>query len=133
MAVKTVLNIEDTALKHIAIVRALNKSGVATVEWAKTGEEGIEMMETSIRGGNPYDLIITDMHFPFRGQDDWQAGTNVIMELRKRGIEVPVVVCSSCPYKEPLAVDNIFYKQGENTRHFSGEMNRRLENIHMRC
>ena len=24
-----------------------------------------------------------------------------------------------------------FIKQGENTRHFSGEMNRQMENIHM--
>lgn len=28
--------------------------------------------------------------------------------------------------------DGQLYKQGENTRYFSGEMNRRLENIHMR-
>ena len=26
---------------------------------------------------------------------------------------------------------NCFYLKGENTRHFSGEMNRHLENIHM--
>lgn len=109
MLVKTVLNIEDTALKHVAIARALDKSGVALVEWAKTGDEGIEMIEKSIREGEPYDLIITDMHFPFQGQDDQQAGTKVIMEIRKRGIEIPVVVCSSRSYKEPLAIDNIFY------------------------
>lgn len=109
MIVKKVLNIEDTILKHVAVARALNKSGVAFVDWAKTGEDGIEMIEKAISDGKPYDLIVTDMHFPIYGRDDLQAGTKVIMELRDKGINTPVVVCSSHSYKEPLALDNIFY------------------------
>ena len=111
MVVKKVLNIEDKALKHVAVARALNKSGVAFVDWAKTGDDGIKMVEKAIVEGKPYDLIITDMHFPIYGCDDVYAGTKVIVELRNKGIDVPVVVCSSHPYIEPLAVDNIFYNQ----------------------
>lgn len=109
MIVRKVLNIEDTVLKHIAIARALDKCGVSVVEHAKTGDEGIQMVERSIQENEPYDLIITDMNFPFQGQDDPQAGKKVIMALRERGIDIPAVVCSTHSYREPLAVDNIFY------------------------
>ena len=67
------------------------------------------MIEKAITDGKPYDLIVADMHFSIYGCDNLQAGTNVIMELRGKGIDTPVVVCSSHPYKETLAIDNIFY------------------------
>lgn len=111
MIVKRVLNIEDTTLKNVAITRALNKAGVPFVDWAKNGDDGIEMVENSIKNDKPYDLIITDMHFSIFGKDDIQAGTKVIEELRRRNIEMPVVVCSSHPYQEPLAVDNIYFNE----------------------
>ena len=109
--VKKVLNIEDTAFKHIAIKRALNKAGVLFVDEAATGDKGLAMIETSIAEGNPYDLVITDMHFPIYGEDDVQAGMKVIHELKRRGIEIPVVVCSSLRYNIPEVVECIFFNQ----------------------
>ena len=111
MAVRRVLNIEDTTLKHVAIARALNKAGVPFVDWAKNGDVGIKMIENSIKDGKVYDLIITDMHFPIYGEDDFQAGTKVIAELRKRNIDIPIVVCSSHRYNIPEAADCIFYNE----------------------
>lgn len=111
MEVKKVLNVEDTTLKHVAIGRALNKAGVRFVEWAKNGDDAIELVEQSIGEDKPYDLIITDMHFPIYGELDDQAGTKLIQELRNRNIDIPVVVCSSVRYNEPGAVYNIFYNE----------------------
>ena len=96
--IKRVLNIEDTTIKHIAIVRALNKERIGLIDHAITGDKGLEMIEKSIADGNPYDLIITDMHFPIYGELDSEAGIKVIEELQKREINIPVVVCSSLRY-----------------------------------
>ena len=111
MAIKKVLNIEDTTLKHVAIARALNKSGVPFVEWAKNGDVGLEMIENAIKEEKPYDLIVTDMHFPIYGQDDYKAGEKVITELRNRNIDIPIVLCSSVRYNVPEATECIFFNE----------------------
>lgn len=123
--VKRVLNIEDTVYKHIAIKRALNKAGVPFVDVAKTGDIGFEMIDVSIAEGKPYDLIITDMHFPIYGQDDIQAGMKVIEELKRRGVEIPVVVCSSVRYNIPEAAECIFYN--ERSRDIDEDIREMLE------
>lgn len=125
--VKRVLNIEDTVFKHIAIKRALNKAGVGFVDNATTGDKGFEMIEISIKEGNPYDLIITDMHFSIYGQDDVQAGMKVIEELKRRGIEIPVVVCSSVRYNIPEAVECIFYN--EKSRDIDADISEMLKQL----
>lgn len=109
--VKRILNIEDTVFKHIAIKRALNKVGVLYVDEATTGDKAFKMIEASIAEGKPYDLIVTDMHFPIDGEDDVQAGIKVIEELKRRRIEIPVVVCSSVRYNIPEAVECNFYSE----------------------
>lgn len=110
--IKRVLNIEDTAMKHVAIVRALNKARIGLIDHAATGDEGLELVEKSIADGKPYDLIITDMHFPIYGEIDPEAGMKVIAELQKREINIPVVVCSSVRYVNiPGAVHCIYYNE----------------------
>ena len=111
MAINKVLNIEDTTLKHVAIARALEKAGVKQVEWAENGDVGIDMIVKSIEADLPYDLIITDMHFPIYGADDVSAGMKVISELKKRNIDIPVVVCSSLRYSVAEAKECILYNE----------------------
>ena len=109
--VKKVLNIEDTILKHIAIKRALNKAGIGAVDHAATGDKGLEMIDTAIKEGKPYDLVITDMHFPIYGELDDQAGLKIIEELKRQEIDTPVVVCSSVRYNIPEAQECIYYNE----------------------
>lgn len=125
--VKKVLNIEDTIFKHIAIKRALNKAGVLFVDEATTGDKGLSMIETSITEGDPYDLIITDMHFPIYGEDDVEAGMKVIRELKRRKIEIPVVVCSSLKYNIPEVVECIFFN--EKSRDIDEDIREMLKKI----
>ena len=127
MSIRKVLNIEDTALKHVAIARALNKAGVPFVECAKNGDIGIEMVEKSIKDNRPYDLIITDMHFPIYGEDDFQAGIKVIRALHDRNINIPIVVCSSVRYNVPEAADCIFYN--EKSRDIDSDIREMLEKL----
>lgn len=110
--IKRVLNIEDTAMKHVAIVRALNKVRIGLIDHATTGEQGIEFVEKSIAEGKSYDLIITDMHFPIYGEIDPEAGMKVIEELKKREIDIPIAVCSSVRYGNiPGVVQCIYYNE----------------------
>lgn len=112
MQVKKVLNLEDTMSKHAAVLRSLNKCGIQNVDHAATAMEGLAMMEASIEEGVPYDVIVSDMYFPiFPRERITDAGNYVIEELRNRGIDVPIIVCSSCRLHIPEIVGCIHYNE----------------------
>lgn len=115
MIVRKVLNIEDTMSKHVDIVRALNRCGVPNVVHAATAVEALDMIEKAIEGGMPYDVIVSDMYFPISpcGMET-QAGMYVIEELEARGIDVPVIVCSSARMVIPDIVGCIHYSPYRN-------------------
>lgn len=115
MIVRKVLNIEDTMSKHVDIVRALNRCGVPNVVHAATAEEALDMIEKAIEGGMPYHAIVSDMYFPISpGGMETQAGMYVIEELEARGIDVPVIVCSSARMVIPDIVGCIHYSPYRN-------------------
>lgn len=96
MKVIKVLNIEDMAAKHAAIYRALERCGVSIIDCADNANDGLDMIEAAIVEGKPYDVVVSDMYFPIsKGGIEAQAGMYVIEELQARGIDVPVIVCSS--------------------------------------
>ena len=110
MVVRKVLNIEDLATKHVAIRRALEKCGVPFVDHADNAVDGLDMVEAAIAEGKPYDLVVSDMYFPMsKGGMEVQAGKYVIEELQARGIQVPVIVCSSARMVIPEIVGCIHY------------------------
>ena len=110
MIVRKVLNIEDTMSKHVDIVRALNRCGVPNVVHAATAVEALDMIEKAIEGGMPYHAIVSDMYFPISpGGMETQAGMYVIEELEARGIDIPIIVCSSARMVIPEIVGCIHY------------------------
>lgn len=110
MIVRKVLNIEDSPSKHVAVRRALERCGVPYVDHADNAVDGLDMVEAAIAEGKPYDLIVSDMYFPMsKGGMEVQAGMYVIEELQARGIDVPVVVCSSARMVIPEIVGCIHY------------------------
>ena len=111
---KKIINIEDTTEKHWAINRALNWNGCPNAELAKNAETGIAMIEEMIATGNPYELLILDMHFPVNGTDDTKAGLYVIGELKNKNIKIPIIVCSSLRYNIPEIVGCIFYNKSRD-------------------
>ena len=115
MVVRKVLNIEDYMMKHVDVVRALNRCDVPNVDHAMTAVEGLDMIEAAIEEGKPYHAIVSDMYFPISpGGYETQAGMYVIEELRARGIDVPVIVCSSARMVIPDIVGCIHYNPIRN-------------------
>ena len=110
MIVRKVLNFEDLPSKHVAVRRALERCGVPNIDHADNAVEGLDMIEAAIAEGKPYDLIISDMYFPVsKGGMEVQAGMYVIEELQARGINVPIIVCSSARMVIPEIVGCIHY------------------------
>lgn len=115
MVVRKVLNIEDLPTKHVDVLRALNRCGVDRVDHAATAVEGLDMIEAAIAEGKPYHAIVSDMYFPISpGGMETQAGMYVIEELEARGINVPIIVCSSARMVIPDIVGCIHYRPYRN-------------------
>ncbi len=74
-----ILVVEDEQKTSAYLKRGLEENGFV-VDVAHTGEDGSHLAETQ-----PYDLIVLDVLLP--GRDGWK----VVTELRRRGIETPVL------------------------------------------
>ena len=110
MQVRKVLNIEDDPAKHVAIRRALERCGIPYIEHADNANDGLDMIEAAIAEGKPYHVVVSDMYFPMsKGGMEVKAGEYVIDELQARGIDVPVIVCSSARMVIPEIVGCIHY------------------------
>lgn len=83
-----VLNFEDSVYKANAIRKILgNRCGVASVEQVSNVEDGLKMLKDAESAGEPFDLIITDMHFPMRSGaiSDTEAGEKLVQILQAQG------------------------------------------------
>ena len=69
-----VIHLEDSVDKHMKVCRELQKIGVISVEWATSVSEGLEKIEAARQEGAPYELVISDMHYPIRRGEaaDWE-------------------------------------------------------------
>ena len=103
--------IEDDIMKYMSVVRFLKQLGIDKIDSADTAQKGVEMIEKAHVSGEDYDLLILDMHFNFYGRDDIEAGEKTMQLLRDKGIDTPVIFCSSQNWKIPGAVGNIFYNE----------------------
>lgn len=118
--IKKIINIEDTVIKHCEINRALQYNGYPEAACAQNAEEGLDMIQAAIDAGEPYELLITDMEFPVNGRIDSNAGMAVMEELVRKGINIPVIVCSSLRYnfagdkKHPNVVGCVFYNKNRD-------------------
>lgn len=115
--IKKIINIEDTVIKHCEINRALRYNGYPDAVCATDAEEGLDMIEAAIAEGEPFELLITDMEFPVNGSIDPKAGVFVMEELERKGIEMPIIVCSSVRYnfsEQKNVVGCVFYNKNRD-------------------
>lgn len=115
--INKIINIEDTVIKHCNINRALQYNGYPTAVCAKNAEEGLSMIDEAISKGNPFELLITDMEFPVNGIIDSNAGVFVMKELERKGIQIPIIVCSSIRYdfsEQANVVGCVFYNKNRD-------------------
>lgn len=126
MAVQKVINIEDTVIKHNQIKKALKSFGVKEIFWAKDAESGIAEIEDAIAKGQPYDVLVSDMHFKYEGKDDLKAGEKTLHALRAKGIETPVIFCFLQNWLVEGAVAAVFYNE---RRYWEDDLKKALDKI----
>ena len=108
-----VLHLEDDAMKYANIQRVLNRGGVTDIVWEKNVADGIETIEDAIMDHNPFDLIITDMHYPMKYGEKpvWDAGEHFIAKMQAKNIKTPIIVCSSINEKITNILGNVWYQE----------------------
>ena len=106
-----VLIIDDNVFKANDIRKALEFCGVRNVTNVWDQESAWEEIERADQLGRPFGLVVTDMHYPVKkGEDaDWRAGEIFLEEVQRRGMSLPVIVCSSMNLNLPLAYGCVWY------------------------
>ena len=113
---KKVLIAEDNVLKYIAVTRALEFNGIHDILYVGNQEEVWEEIEKAEQSGEKIDLIVSDVHYPlYKGEEaNTEAGFILLNEMEKRGIKIPVILCSSQNYREPKALGCIWYNKSRS-------------------
>lgn len=108
-----VLIIEDNVFKAMDITRALEFSGVRDITRVRDQEAAFEILYQSVEGEMPFNLIVTDMHYPLaKGMEaDYDAGFILIERLKEEEINIPVIICSSRNYTEPGIWGTVWYNE----------------------
>ena len=106
MDIIKIMYVEDNTMKYMSVTRFLNRIGIYYIKHATNSEEALRFVENE-----KFDLIMLDMHYKFEGKDDQQAGEKTMQYLRKKGIETPIIFCSSRNWRIPGTLGNIFYNE----------------------
>lgn len=105
------LQLDDSNSKRLAVKMVLRSIGVRDCDWFTSIEEGVEALEKAIREGDPYDAVISDMHYPIQknGVADWKAGKYLIALLQEKEITVPVIILSTSRLRIENAWRTLWY------------------------
>lgn len=112
-----ILNLEDNVFKHHDICRAIERGSFENLKIDCVGNlaDGLSKIEGAISKGKLYDLIITDMWYPEKsGGADNNSGEILIKEVRERGWDVPIILCTSVNYCYPGILGSIHYSEKED-------------------
>ena len=124
MDIKKIMYVEDNTIKYMNVCRFLNRIGIYDIRHATNSEEALSLVEKE-----KFDLIVLDMHFEFEGKDDHQAGEKTMQCLRRNGIEIPIIFCSSRNWKIPETLGNIFYNECRDWEYEALELFQKLKAI----
>lgn len=108
-----ILHLEDSVMKHLSILKAIEKAVAVEVDWVTDMASGIEKIDKAITNGVPYDLAITDMHYPLSPgvKADWEAGDFFVDVVRQRYDNLPVIICSTHNMKNPKAYGCVWFNE----------------------
>lgn len=95
------------------LFRFLRNQNVKRIEWAMDAEKAMRIISDSM-STEPFDLILSDMHFNYYGKDDRNAGVKLLCLIQEKGYSIPLVFCSSQNWKIEGALGNIFYNPNRN-------------------
>lgn len=90
-----ILVVDDERLVLRSIEKTLLRAGF-DVETAADTSTALEMFKEAREGGDPYDMAIVDLHMPnFKGEDDPNAGLDLLSSLVAEDEKLPVVVLTA--------------------------------------
>lgn len=106
-----IIQLEDSVMKHSAISRVIKNVVPAEIDWVTDMYSGIKKIDEAYRSGIPYDLAITDMHYPLSpgGEADWEVGDIFVDIIGTKYLNPPIVICSTHNRKNPYAYDCVWY------------------------
>ncbi len=124
-----ILYFEDDVFKHADVVKAVNAAGPQEVVWVKNMEDGFGKLQEAQQEGKPFQLIITDMCFPLfeGGPESIRAGQEVMDGLEKRGLDIPVIICSSLNIRSARAYGSVWHSDISDWDLELAEMIRKLQ------
>lgn len=113
-----ILIVEDTIIKYSRIKRTLKNLIFGEITHAKALEPAKKMFAEALEKGEPYDLIITDVHFPLEeyGQEVSDAGFQMIDFVKERNPEQPIILCSSVRYSSQGILGAVLYSDKTDLR-----------------
>jgi len=110
-----ILHLEDDVFKRKRIERVLCSAGVNNSIWVKNLEDGIICIEEAQSKSEPYELIISDMYYPLKnGGREAEAGTELLSILKNKGIDTPVIICSSARLRIREAYGCLWYSENSD-------------------
>ena len=108
-----ILHLEDNVMKQIAITRVIQSVADAEIIWVSDMASGIEKIEEALKQDEPFDLAITDMHYPLSkvSESDLEAGETFIAEVKNRKWNLPVIICSSVNRRNDDVLGCVWYHE----------------------
>lgn len=124
------LVIDDSVFKASDIGRALEAAGVGKIEKATHQAKAWDLIYASLANNEPYDLIVTDMHYPLEGgwgvESDPEAGFKLIEQMKKEGINIPTIICSSHNFQTEDIFGSVWYAEQTDLRYEFHELVQKL-------
>jgi len=108
-----VLHLEDNGVKHATITRVVKDTVRAQVDWVQDVESGMKKIAEAKLEGKPYDVAITDMHYPLEpdGEADHLAGEKFLAKVIEAGEKLPVIIMSTHNMTEKDAFGCVWYRE----------------------
>ena len=108
-----VLIVDDDVFKGLEIKRALEFNGIRNIEIVRNQESVWDKIDAAKENGKSINLIVTDMHYPLapRLEADPDAGYKLIERMKERGIEIPIIICSTRNFVSEDVLGTVWYNE----------------------
>lgn len=118
MSINRIIVIEDMPFKYNSVKLALQDMGFKSIVRMKDSVTGVDAIVNAVNEGNPFDLLICDMQFPLCEAENTMihsaAGLKTMREIRTRGVDIPIIFCSSYKISVEGAIGSVFYNENND-------------------
>lgn len=119
--------VDDNVFKSMEIKRALEFNGISNITLLNNQEDVWNLLNRE-----EVDLIVTDMHYPLEkgAEADLHAGYILLEKMKEKGIQIPVIICSSLNYLPEGAVGVVWYNKMKDLNfEFKEVLGRVMDNL----